>query len=86
MTTAIEPATIGVYKDRPALEMALAQLKKEGFNPKEISALVPPKADDAPSSIQGAEVGAGTGVVVGGTLGWLLGAGLLADAVGVPAT
>ena len=75
--TGIEPAVLGVYKDRPALEQALVQLKQEGFSPSEISVLVPPHADDAPSSIQGTKIGAGTGAILGGVLGWLIGAGLL---------
>ena len=78
-------AAFGIYKDRAGVEMAVDQLKIEGYRNTDISVLFPQttgtkdfateKHTKAP---EGATTGAGTGVVVGGTLGWLAGIGALA--------
>ncbi|HLX63186.1 MAG TPA: DUF3341 domain-containing protein [Planctomycetota bacterium] len=77
--TTTKPAAFGVYHDRAALERGLQEFKKEGIPPEDISIVMPHKADDdAPTSIEGAEIGAGAGALFGGVLGWLIGAGMLA--------
>src|SRR2546421_5030469 len=75
---AAKPATLGIFKDCRTLEAALNRLRDAGFTPEEISVIAPPHADDAPVSIEGAEIGAGTGALFGGIMGWLIGAGTLA--------
>jgi hypothetical protein len=78
-------AVFGIFRDRAHLEEAVMQLKADGFRNSDISALFPDgdgtkqfaheKNTKAP---EGAAAGAGTGAVVGGTLGWLVGIGALA--------
>jgi hypothetical protein len=60
-------------------------LKDEGFDDDNISVLLPDKAgtrdfahEQNTKAPEGATVGAGTGGLLGGTLGWLVGAGTLA--------
>src|SRR4051812_7066386 len=78
-------AAFGIYNDRSAVDMAVDRLKAEGYRNTDISVLFPEttgtkdfaheKHTKAP---EGATTGAGTGVVVGGALGWLAGIGALA--------
>jgi hypothetical protein len=78
-------AVYGIYATQSAVEKAVDILKAEGFRNTDISVLFPEnvgtkdfahqKATKAP---EGATAGAGTGVVVGGALGWLIGIGSLA--------
>jgi|SRR5579883_1193139 len=78
-------AVFGIYGDRTGLETAVDRLKLEGYRSTDISVLFPQttgtkdfaheKHTKAP---EGATTGAGTGLVVGGTLGWLAGIGALA--------
>jgi hypothetical protein len=78
-------AVFGICKDRAEVEMAVDRLKLGNFRNTDISVLFPQttgtkdfaheKHTKAP---EGATTGAGTGVVVGGTLGWLAGIGALA--------
>lgn len=78
-------AVFGIFKTQSQLEMAVDSLKSAGFRNSDISALFPDnrgtkefaheKNTKAP---EGAAGGAGTGAVLGGTLGWLAGIGLLA--------
>jgi len=78
-------AVFGIYRDRVGLEEAVDQLRTAGFRNTDISALFPEnegtkdfaheKHTKAP---EGTATGAGTGAVVGGTLGWLAGIGALA--------
>src|SRR5262245_34323339 len=78
-------AAFGIYSDRASVENAVEVLKEEGYRNTDISVLFPEttgtkdfaheKHTKAP---EGATTGAGTGVVVGGTLGWLAGIGALA--------
>lgn len=78
-------AAFGIYTTRAAVENAVDALKAAGYRNTDISVLFPEnegtkdfaheKNTKAP---EGATAGAGTGVVVGGTLGWLAGIGALA--------
>lgn len=78
-------AVFGIYKTQGSLENAVDALKAEGYRNTDISVLFPQnegtkdfahvKHTKAP---EGAAAGAGTGAVIGGTLGWLTGIGALA--------
>jgi hypothetical protein len=78
-------AVFGIYPSFELAESAVSALKAEGFRPTDISVLLPEnvgskdlahlKATKAP---EGASAGAGSGAVIGGTLGWLVGIGALA--------
>jgi Protein of unknown function (DUF3341) len=78
-------AVFGIYRNRLDVEQAVDALRSEGFRSTDISVLFPEnegtkdfaheKATKAP---EGTATGAGTGAVVGGTLGWLAGIGALA--------
>src|SRR5438128_11793015 len=75
----------GLYGDRASVEGAVDALRQEGFRNTDISVLFPEnqgtkdfaheKSTKAP---EGTATGATSGVVVGGTLGWLAGIGALA--------
>jgi len=78
-------AVFGIYPSYESVERAVDALRDAGFRGTDISVLFPEnigtkdfameKGTKAP---EGAATGAGTGVVVGGTLGWLTGIGALA--------
>ncbi len=78
-------SVLGIFQNQMALENAVDRLRIEGFRNSDISALFPEgdaskafaheKNTTAP---EGAAAGAGTGAVVGGALGWLVGIGALA--------
>jgi hypothetical protein len=78
-------AVFGIYPTIAAAEAAVDTLKSSGFRTEDISALLPDnqgtkdfaheKGTKAP---EGAVTGAGTGVVLGGALGYLAGIGSLA--------
>jgi len=75
----------GIFDSRAEVEASVDQLKAQNFRSSDISVLLPDarssqnfaheKETKAP---EGAAAGAGTGVVLGGTLGWLVGIGALA--------
>jgi len=78
-------AVFGIYPTYESVEKGVDGLKAAGFSNRDISALFPAgsgsrdfaheKGTKAP---EGATAGAGTGVVLGGVMGWLLGVGALA--------
>jgi hypothetical protein len=78
-------AVFGIYRDRTGVENAVDVLRQEDFRNTDISVLFPEnqgtkdfaheKNTKAP---EGAATGAGSGAVIGGTLGWLTGIGALA--------
>lgn len=78
-------SVFGIYRDRPSAEKAVDALKSAGFRNTDISVLFPEpegtkdfafeKGTKAP---EGATTGAGSGMAVGGVLGWLVGIGSLA--------
>lgn len=78
-------AVFGIFHDRSSVERAVDALKADSFSSSDISVLIPQaggsdqfaheKGTKAP---EGATTGAGTGLVVGGALGWLVGIGALA--------
>ena len=78
-------AVFGIYASRAAVEQGVDRLKMDGFSSSEISVLMPEKGgsenfahEKATKAPEGATAGAGTGLVIGGTLGWLVGIGALA--------
>src|SRR6516165_8223964 len=78
-------SVMGIYSSRAALENAIDAFREAGWVATDISVLLPEnlgprelatqKGTKAP---EGASAGAGTGAVIGGTLGWLAGIGALA--------
>ena len=78
-------AVFGIYSGRGSVEQAVDALKSQGFRSEDISVLFPHNEGNKEFAVrketkapEGAEAGAGAGAVVGGTLGWLAGLGLLA--------
>ena len=78
-------AVLGIYANYSSVENAVDVLKAAGFRNTDISVLFPQKAgskefahDKGSRAPEGAAVGAGTGAVLGGALGWLVGIGALA--------
>ena len=78
-------AVFGIYANRAAAELAVDEIKTRGFRNTDVSVLF---SDDNSSkefahekhtkAPEGTAVGASTGAVVGGALGWLAGIGALA--------
>ncbi len=78
-------AAFGIYKTRSGAENAVDALRQADFRNTDISVMLPDnqgtkdfaheKHTKAP---EGATTGAGSGAVIGGTLGWLAGIGALA--------
>jgi len=78
-------AVFGIYPSYATVESGVDGLKAAGFNSRDISVLFPQSAgskdfahEKGTKAPEGATAGAGTGAVVGGTLGWLVGIGALA--------
>jgi hypothetical protein len=83
-------AVFGIYQDRATVESAVTMLQQSGFRNTDISVLFPYNegtkdfaAEKNTKAPEGTAAGAGTGAVVGGTLGWLAGIGALAILAGV---
>lgn len=78
-------AAFGIYVNRTSVENAVDALKAAGYRNTDISVLFPENVgtkdfahEKHTKAPEGATAGAGTGAVVGGTLGWLAGIGALA--------
>src|SRR5271167_2344101 len=78
-------AVFGIYPSYANVESGVDGLKAAGFSNRDISVLFPQSAgskdfahEKGTKAPEGATAGAGTGLVVGGTMGWLMGIGALA--------
>ena len=78
-------AVFGIYPSYANVESGVDGLKAAGFSNRDISVLLPESAgtrdfahEKGTKAPEGATAGAGTGIVLGGAMGWLLGAGALA--------
>lgn len=78
-------AVFGLYPSLISVEIGVNELKSDGFNNTDISVLFPESAgtrdfahEKNTKAPEGATTGAGTGVILGGALGWLMGIGALA--------
>jgi hypothetical protein len=85
MAPKINKSVWGIYPTRLALEGAIDRLREKGFLSSDISVLLPenlgPKdlvTEKSTKAPEGATTGAGSGVLIGGALGWLAGVGALA--------
>ncbi|WP_413944674.1 quinol:electron acceptor oxidoreductase subunit ActD [Bdellovibrio sp. HCB-162] len=75
----------GIFKNRSELESCVDQLRLDGFRAEDVSVLMPEKGDTATfahekqtKAPEGAAIGTGTGAVLGGAFGWLVGIGAIA--------
>jgi len=78
-------SVFGIYSSRSAVENAVTALRDAGFQQSDVSVLLPENLGNREIATQkntkapeGATAGAGSGAVIGGTLGWLVGIGALA--------
>jgi len=78
-------AVFGIFRNQTATEIAVDALRSAGFRSTDVSVLLPEGAGTKAFAHQkntkapeGATAGAGTGAIVGGTLGWLAGIGAFA--------
>jgi hypothetical protein len=78
-------AAFGIYKTRAGVESAVDALRQANFRNTDISVMFPDNAgtkdfahEKSTKAPEGAATGAGSGAVIGGTLGWLAGIGALA--------
>src|SRR6266702_1975993 len=78
-------AVFGIYPNYASVENGVDGLKAAGFSNRDISVLFPQSAgskdfahEKGTKAPEGATAGAGTGVVLGGAMGWLIGVGALA--------
>jgi hypothetical protein len=78
-------AVFGICRSLSQLEQTVDELKAAGFRNDDVSVLFPDKEstrdfahEKNTKAPEGAAAGAGTGLVIGGTLGWLVGIGALA--------
>ena len=78
-------SVFGIYSSRSAVENAVSALKSAGFQHSDVSVLLPENlgskeiaTEKNTKAPEGAKTGAGSGAVIGGTLGWLVGIGALA--------
>ncbi len=78
-------AVFGIFKSRASTEEAVGRLKIAGFRSADVSVLMPDKDttkefahEVGTKAPEGATTGAGAGLLLGGTFGWLAGVGALA--------
>ncbi len=78
-------SVFGIYSSRSSVENAVTTLKDSGFQHSDVSVLLPENlgskeiaTEKNTKAPEGATTGAGSGAVIGGTLGWLVGIGALA--------
>jgi hypothetical protein len=78
-------SVLGIYATRNETEAAIAAFRDANFSRTDISLLLPENlgskelvTEKETKAPEGATVGAGSGAVIGGTLGWLVGIGALA--------
>jgi hypothetical protein len=78
-------AVFGIYPSYASVENGVDALRSAGFRNEDISVLFPEGAgtkqfahEKSTKAPEGATTGAGSGAVVGGALGWLLGIGAIA--------
>jgi hypothetical protein len=78
-------AVFGICRSISQLEQTVDELKRAGYRNDDISVLFPDKEstrdfahEKNTKAPEGAAAGAGTGAILGGTLGWLVGIGALA--------
>jgi Protein of unknown function (DUF3341) len=78
-------AVFGIYPSYVSVENGVDALRSAGFRNEDISALFPEGAgtrdfahEKKTKAPEGATTGGGTGVVLGGAMGWLLGIGAIA--------
>ena len=78
-------AVFGIYPNYTSLKRGIDALKQAGFRNTDISVLFPENVgskdfahEKGTKAPEGAAVAGGTGAVIGGTLGWLVGFGALA--------
>jgi hypothetical protein len=78
-------AVFGIYPSYANVESGVDGLRAAGFSNQDISVLFPESAgtrdfahEKGTKAPEGATAGAGTGIVLGGALGWLVGIGALA--------
>src|SRR3979411_2267288 len=77
----------GICSNRNVLEAAIEALKKAGFAPSDVAFLAPESlgksglaTEKSTKAPEGAAAGAGSGLLLGGALGWFVGVG----ALGIP--
>jgi hypothetical protein len=78
-------SVFGIYDTQAEVENAVGYLQRRGFRPTDVSVLWPQNIGSKDlahemntKAPEGAAAGAGSGAVIGGTLGWLAGIGALA--------
>jgi len=78
-------AVFGIYSTQAGVENAVGMLRDERLSSSELAVLLPESASNrdlgtvkASKAPEGAAAGAGSGALVGGALGWLVGIGSLA--------